>query len=124
MTGPLRVCAARACFDSMFSILKRQAQIQQAVRTVRKTINRSSASMKAVLFRSILACFLGAGLLSTMSAQGPTTPLTFTYTYSGYGLPIPIDDANIAVLLNIIVPRSVTITKVTASVQINYPAAG
>src|SRR5512145_2824821 len=80
--------------------------------------------MRKVLFRSILTCFLGAGLLSTIYAQGPSTPLTFTYTYSGYGLPIPIDDANIAVLLNILVPRSVTITKVTASVQINYPAAG
>ena len=80
--------------------------------------------MRKVLSRSILSCFLGAGILSTMYAQAPAPPLTFTYTYSGYGLPIPIDDANIAVLLNITVPRAVTITKVTASVQINYPAVG
>ena len=80
--------------------------------------------MRKLLFRSILSCLLGAGMLSTMYAQAPAPPLTFTYTYSGYGLPIPIDDANIAVLLTITVPRSVTITKVTAGVQVAYPGVG
>jgi subtilisin-like proprotein convertase family protein len=62
--------------------------------------------------------------LTTLNAQVPATPLTVTYTYSGLPLPLPVDSADVAALLYVTVPRSLTITKVTASVQVNYPAVG
>jgi uncharacterized protein (TIGR03437 family) len=72
----------------------------------------------------MVSCVVGALALTTLNAQVPATPLTVTYTYSGDPLPLPVDSADVAVLMKISVPRSLTITKVTASVQVNYPAVG
>src|SRR5512137_2818358 len=80
--------------------------------------------MSKNLFRIVLLCVVGAFALTTLYAQVPATPLTVTYTYSGLPLPLPVDSANVAALLQVVVPRSLTITKVTASVQVNYPAIG
>ena len=74
--------------------------------------------------RKLLLCLLCLGTLTAMMAQAPATPLTFTNTYNGVPLPIPIDSADTAVLMTITVNRSITITKVTASVQVSYPAVG
>jgi uncharacterized protein (TIGR03437 family) len=76
------------------------------------------------LFRIALSCVIGACALTTLNAQVPATPLTVTYTYSGDPLLIPVDSVDVAVLMRISVPRSLTITKVTASAQVNYPAVG
>jgi uncharacterized protein (TIGR03437 family) len=80
--------------------------------------------MNKSLIRIVLLCVVGAMALTTLNAQVPATPLTVTYTYSGLPLPLPVDSANVAALLHVSVPRSLTITKVTASVQVNYPAVG
>jgi len=45
---------------------------------------------------------------------------TYTYSYSGVPLPIYPDDWNTAAVANILVPRSITITKVTAAVQVQF----
>lgn len=73
-----------------------------------------------------LAALFGLGLcpLTILHAQAPATPLTFTYTYSGYAMPIPVDSADTAVLLKVVFPRAVTISKATASVQVDYPYVG
>jgi uncharacterized protein (TIGR03437 family) len=80
--------------------------------------------MSKSLIRIVLLCVVGALALTTLNAQVPATPLTVTYTYSGLPVPLPVDSADAAVLLYVSVPRSLTITKVTASVQVNYPAVG
>jgi len=80
--------------------------------------------MRKKMLRVMVSCVVGAFALSTLNAQVPATPLTVTYTYSGDPLPLPVDSADVAVLMKISVPRSLTITKVTASVQVNYPAVG
>jgi uncharacterized protein (TIGR03437 family) len=45
---------------------------------------------------------------------------TFTYTYSGLPFPVYPDDWNVVSVVRILVPRSITVTKVTASVQVQY----
>jgi subtilisin-like proprotein convertase family protein len=81
--------------------------------------------MKRVLFFLTLCSALCLGSLTSLSAQTPpATSLTHTYTYSGYPVAIPIDSANIAVLLKVTFPKAMTIQKVTASVQVNYPDVG
>jgi uncharacterized protein (TIGR03437 family) len=49
-----------------------------------------------------------------------------TATYSFNGLPIPIlnDAANVISIANIVVPRAIKMTKVTAQVQLQYPNSG
>ena len=49
---------------------------------------------------------------------------TFTYTYSGLPVPIYPDDWNTVAVATIFVPRSILITKVTASVQVQYSGVG
>jgi uncharacterized protein (TIGR03437 family) len=49
---------------------------------------------------------------------------TFTYSYSGLPLPIYPDDWNVVSIIRIFVPKSVAITKVTASVQVQYGGVG
>lgn len=80
--------------------------------------------MRRRLFQIVLSCVAGSFALSTLNAQVPATPLTVTYTYGGYPMPLPVDSADAAVLMEVSVPRSLTITKVTASVQVNYPVVG
>src|SRR5512142_2339754 len=49
---------------------------------------------------------------------------TFTYTYSGLPLPIFPDDWNTSSIASILVPKSISVTKVTASVQVQYSGVG
>jgi len=77
--------------------------------------------MSSLFVRVLGLAALCGGSMLTINAQ---TPQTFTYSYSGYAAPIPVDDADVIVVLPISVPRSIAITKVTASVRIDYPAIG
>lgn len=45
---------------------------------------------------------------------------TYTYTYSGVPLPVYPDDWDTVAVASILVPRSITITKVTVSVQVQF----
>ena len=58
--------------------------------------------MRSKLFRMILSCVVGALALTTLNAQVPATPLTVTYTYSGDPLPLPVDSADVAVLMKVV----------------------
>jgi uncharacterized protein (TIGR03437 family) len=49
---------------------------------------------------------------------------TFTYTYSGLPVPIYPDDWDSVGVATIFVPRSILITKLTASVQVQYSGVG
>jgi uncharacterized protein (TIGR03437 family) len=49
---------------------------------------------------------------------------TFTYTYSGLPLPVYPDDWNTVSIINIFVPKSLAVSKVTASVQVQYSGVG
>jgi uncharacterized protein (TIGR03437 family) len=61
-------------------------------------------------------CFAGSGL-----ALGQTTA---TYSYSGPSLPIVYDFLDNGTIANLYVPTAISITSVTATVNINYPYAG
>src|SRR5258708_5981906 len=45
---------------------------------------------------------------------------TYTYSYSGVPLPIYPDDWDTAAVASIVVPRSITISKVTVAVQVQF----
>jgi len=49
---------------------------------------------------------------------------TFTYTYSGLPIPVYPDDWDIISVATIFVPRAISITKVTASLQVQYSGVG
>jgi len=49
---------------------------------------------------------------------------TFTYTYSGLPLPIYPDDWNVVSFIRIFVPKSLAVSKVAASVQVQYSGVG
>jgi len=49
---------------------------------------------------------------------------TITYSYSGVPLPIYPDDWNVAAVATVLVPRGLTITRVTASVQVQFGGVG
>ena len=49
---------------------------------------------------------------------------TFTYTYSGLPIPIYPDDWDTVGVATIFVPRAVAITKVTATVQVQFSGVG
>src|SRR4051794_12827538 len=49
---------------------------------------------------------------------------SFTYTYSGLPLPIYPDDWNTITVIRMFVGRSIQISKVTASVQLQYSGVG
>jgi subtilisin-like proprotein convertase family protein len=49
---------------------------------------------------------------------------TFTYTYGGLSLPIYPEDWDTIGIATILVPRSISITKVTATVQVQYSGVG
>ena len=49
---------------------------------------------------------------------------TFTYTYSGLPLPVYPDDWNTVAVTSMFVGRSIQISKVTASVQVQYSGVG
>ena len=72
---------------------------------------------------AILAFVLAAlGLLLPTGAQAQS--VTYTYSYNGPALPIFRDSANIISVANIFVARGITISKVTANVEIDYPNPG
>jgi uncharacterized protein (TIGR03437 family) len=70
------------------------------------------------LFVLMLAAILS--LPVHVQAQG----VTYTYTFNGPALAIYRDSANIITVANIFVPRALTITKVTTTVEIDYPRPG
>jgi uncharacterized protein (TIGR03437 family) len=49
---------------------------------------------------------------------------TFTYTYSGLPIPIYPDDWDTVAVATIFVPRAISITKVTATVQVQFSGVG
>jgi uncharacterized protein (TIGR03437 family) len=49
---------------------------------------------------------------------------TFTYTYSGLPIPVYPDDWDTVGIATILVPRAISITKVTASIQVQYSGVG
>ena len=49
---------------------------------------------------------------------------TFTYTYSGLPIPVYPNDWDIISVATIFVPRAISITKVTASLQVQYSGVG
>jgi uncharacterized protein (TIGR03437 family) len=74
---------------------------------------RNRISAKAAMF--VAGVFFGQVLFAQT---------TVTYTYSGLPAPIYTDAANVITVLGITVPVALTITKVTAQVQIQYPNSG
>ncbi len=62
-------------------------------------------------------CFLFLGVL----ASGQNTTQTVTFSYGGAPLSIPVDTANAQAVAEIYVPTAITISSVTAQVQIDYP---
>jgi subtilisin-like proprotein convertase family protein len=49
---------------------------------------------------------------------------TYTYSYQGLSLPIYPDDWDSAAVATILVPRSISITNVTATVQVQFSGVG
>jgi subtilisin-like proprotein convertase family protein len=49
---------------------------------------------------------------------------TFTYSYSGLPLPIAPDDWDTWSIISLFVPKSIVVTKVTASVTVQYSGVG
>jgi len=68
----------------------------------------------------VLALILAAFII----APSAEAQITYTYSYEGAPLPIFRDSANVITVINLWVPRAVTITKVTANVEIDYPRPG
>src|SRR4051794_13361821 len=67
--------------------------------------------------KTILSLVIGAPLLFGQAQ-------TFTYTYSGLPIPIYPDNWDTIGIARIFVPRAISITKVTASVQVQYSGVG
>ena len=65
---------------------------------------------------------LSATLFLPASAQAQSA--TYTYSYNGGPLPIFRDSANVITVVNLTIPRAIQITKVTATVDIDYPRPG
>jgi uncharacterized protein (TIGR03437 family) len=65
----------------------------------------------------ILSLMMGAPILFGQAQ-------TFTYTYSGLPIPVYPDDWDSVAVATIFVPRAISITKVTASVQVQYSNVG
>ena len=62
--------------------------------------------------------------LGVLTASSFGQAQTFTYGYNGLPLPIYPDDWDTITVISIFVPRSMTISKVTASVQVQYNGVG
>jgi len=67
--------------------------------------------------KSVLALLAFATLAGAQSQ-------TVTYTYSGLPLPLYPDDWNVVSVVRIWIPRALQVTKVTASVQVQYAGTG
>jgi len=68
----------------------------------------------------------GAALLASCAvmAFGQAVPVTVTYTYSGYPVWIAPDDYDVISIANIVVPNALKMTKVTATVNVEYSQVG
>jgi uncharacterized protein (TIGR03437 family) len=73
---------------------------------------RQSAKCATLLFSCVAIAF------------GQSTPTTVTYTYSGYPVYIATDDADLISIASIIVPNALKMTKVTATVAVDYSQVG
>ena len=69
-----------------------------------------------------IAVLLSAASVLTPEAKAQS--ITYTYTYDGPPLFIFHNSANIITVANIYVPRAITVTNVTANVEIDYPNPG
>src|SRR6516164_3969690 len=63
-------------------------------------------------------------LLAAVAPLAFSQTQTLTYTYTGLPLPIYPDDWNTWSIINIFVPKSLSVTSVTASVQVQYAGVG
>jgi uncharacterized protein (TIGR03437 family) len=62
--------------------------------------------------------------LAAVIPAAAQTSVTFTYTYNGSALPIYRDSADIISVANLFVPNALRVTKITATVDIEYPRPG
>jgi uncharacterized protein (TIGR03437 family) len=62
--------------------------------------------------------------LGVLAASTLAQAQTFTYSYNGLPLPIYPDDWDTITVVSLFVPRSMTLTKVTATVQAQYNGVG
>ena len=77
-------------------------------------------NLKPLVILGIKLTTVAVFLLGFVQAQ----TVSYTYAYSGPALPILRDSANIVSSANIFVPKAIRITKVTATVEIDYPRPG
>jgi len=63
-------------------------------------------------------------LIAALAPLALAQTQTFTYSYSGLPLPIYPDDWNVVSIVRLLVPKSLSVTKVTASVQVQYAGVG
>ena len=77
-----------------------------------------SAPPKGEPMRKLIVSLLAFAPLAFAQSQ------SFTYTYSGLPLPIYPDDWNTVTVIRMFVGRSIQISKVTASVQLQYSGVG
>ena len=70
----------------------------------------------------VLAAWILAGVASM--AAWAQQAVTVTYTYSGLPLPIFTDSADVISVAEIVIPRAIRMTKVTAQVNLQYPNTG
>ena len=73
--------------------------------------------------RSIFALLAAAASLY-LPAGARAQSVTYSYSYQGPPLPILRNSADIITIANIFVPKAIRISKVTATVEIDYPRPG
>ena len=76
------------------------------------------APQKGILMRKLIVTLLVFVPLAFTQTQ------TFTYTYTGLPLPVYPDDWNTVAVTRMFVGRSIQISKVTASVQVQFSGVG
>ena len=64
------------------------------------------------------------GVLLLSSSLVKAQSVTYTFSYEGPQLPIPRNSADLIALAGIFVPKSITVTKVTVNIDIDYPSPG
>ncbi len=71
--------------------------------------------------RSRLCALTASYILSIAVAVGQGAPQTLTYSYKGAALSIPVNSTNVQAVAEIYVPTALTVSSVTAQVQVDYP---
>lgn len=74
--------------------------------------------------RSIVFALLAAAASLYLPAGARAQSVTYSYSYQGPPLPILRNSADIITIANIFVPKAIRISKVTATVEIDYPRPG